>query len=100
MDIKKIVKCRCGIELPIKGGIGNSVNNPIKIIGTFNNVGVENSFITCMIGRNWIKVGQELILTQPKQTIDLIKVDVHHKNGFHRLHFYFDVFLKSVHLCS
>ena len=53
-----------------------------------------------MIGRNWIKVGQELILTQPKQTIDLIKVDVPHKNGFHRLHFYFDVFLKSVHLCS
>jgi hypothetical protein len=99
LTIKKIVKCRCGIELPVSGGIGNTINNPVKILSGFNIIAVENSFITCMVRRIWSKIEQRLIEKDTKK-IDMIIVEIPDVNGCQRLQFFFEIDLESSFFCS
>jgi hypothetical protein len=99
LTIKKIVKCRCGIELPVSGGIGNTINNPVKILSGFNIIAVQNSFITCMVRRIWSKIEQRLIETDSK-TIDIIIVELPRNSEPQKLQFFFEIDLKSSLLCN
>ena len=72
MDLKELIKNAYGIDLPIKGGAGNSIDNPIIIERTdFNDyISIEFDVLKCMgLARKieWKSLGQELIIEKEKK---------------------------------
>lgn len=78
MDIKNLLLKDFGIDLPISGGFGDSIDNPIIIHreGINDYVGTENDVLKFLAqGRRveWEKIGQSL-LSQNGRNIDKIKI--------------------------
>lgn len=79
MLIKKLIKKDFGVELPISGGLGNSIDNPIVIHRTELNdyVDTEYFILKCLgIGRRikWKMINQAL-LSHNNKDIDRIKIE-------------------------
>ncbi|MFZ4679003.1 MAG: hypothetical protein ACOYLP_02430 [Flavobacterium sp.] len=74
MEIKKVIEKRCGISLPISGGIANSIKNATAIEPVENYIEVENQFIGCMLGNKWEKYEQKLILEDNVYFIDHLSI--------------------------
>ena len=74
MEIKKVIEKRCGISLPISGGIANSIKNAVTIDSVQNYIEVENQFIGCMLGDKWEKYEQKLLVDDNIDFIDQIGV--------------------------
>jgi hypothetical protein len=74
MEIKKVIEKRCGILLPISGGIANSIKNAAAIESVENYIEVENRFIGCMLGDKWEKYEQKLLVDNNIDFIDQISV--------------------------
>lgn len=80
MNIRELLKKDFGVDLPIKGGPGNSVDNPVLIEkqeGLNNYVGVEHEYLRLIgLGRKieWKKIGQEL-LQHNGRMIDKMKIE-------------------------
>ncbi len=78
MDLKNLLLKDFGVDLPISGGFGNSIDNPIIIHrkGINDYVGTENTvlkFVGAGRGVKWESIGQEL-LTHNGRKIDKIKI--------------------------
>ena len=79
MNVREMLKEDFGVDLPIKGGFGNSIDNPVILIkeGQLNDyVAVEYSYLKYIgFGRRitWETLGQELI-THGDRKIDKIKI--------------------------
>jgi hypothetical protein len=78
MDIKNLLLKDFGVNLPISGGLGNSIDNPIIIHreGLNDYVGTEYTvlkFVGQSRGVKWEKTGQELISYNGRR-IDQIKI--------------------------
>ena len=79
MDIRKLLKKDFDIDLPIKGGAGNLIDNPVIIERTRLNdyVAVEHMVLKYLgLGRNidWKIISQELIQNNDRE-IDKIKIE-------------------------
>lgn len=79
MTLKGLLEKDFGVELPISGGFGNSIDNPIIIhkVGMNDYVGTEYFILKCLgTGRRieWKKLKQELI-THNNKKIDKIKIE-------------------------
>lgn len=67
MNIRELIKKDFGVDLPIKGGTGNSIKNPIIIEKTEMNdyVGTEYAVLKYLgLGRRieWRNLSQELLV--------------------------------------
>ena len=79
MTLKELLKSDFGVDLPISGGFGNSIDNPIILHRTDLNdyVGTESFILKCLgKGRKieWKLLGQEL-LNQNERNVDKIKIE-------------------------
>lgn len=79
INLKELLKKDFGIEFPISGGTGNSIDNPIVIhLTKFNDyVGTEYSILNCLgNGRRieWKILGQGL-LNHHDRKIDKVKIE-------------------------
>lgn len=79
INLKELLKKDFGVDLPISGGIGNSIDNPIIIhLAKFNDyVGTEYSVLNCIgkgRGIEWKIVEQGLLSHQDKK-IDKVKIE-------------------------
>lgn len=79
MTLKELLKNDFGVELPISGGTGNSIDNAIIIHleGMNDYVGTEYTILRCIgIGRRieWETLGQQLMSHNNKK-IDKIKIE-------------------------
>ena len=79
MNLRKLLLDDFGVDLPIKGGMGNSIDNPIIIVKEGNNdyVGTEFAVLRYLgIGRGieWKTLRQEL-LTHHSRQIDKVKIE-------------------------
>ncbi len=80
MFLRELIKNDFGVDLPIKGGMGNSIDNPIIIekSGFINDyVATEYAVLKYLgLGRRieWKTLGQQL-LTHNNRTIDKIKIE-------------------------
>ena len=100
MILKELLKKDFGVDLPISGGTGNSINNPIvihKTTGTNDYVGTEYTILKCIgIGRNirWKTLRQEL-LTHNNKKMDKIKIEItdatEGETVTHIENYYFDI---------
>ncbi len=99
MNLRALLKDDFGIDFPISGGTGNSIDNPIIIHKAIPNdyVGVEYDIIKCIgIGRRiqWKTIGQAL-MTHNNKSIDQIKIEVTEKTETEIVttieNYYFDI---------
>lgn len=99
MTLKELLKEDFEVELPISGGFGNSIDNPIIIHRTEINdyVGTEHLILKCLgKGRRieWKILGQELLNDNSKQ-IDKIKIETKETTEFELItqieNYYFDI---------
>lgn len=79
MDIRKLLLDDFGVDLPISGGQGNSIDNPVVIEKTGMNdyVGTEYAILKYLgIGRGleWKKLQQEYLIHNNRH-IDKIKIE-------------------------
>jgi hypothetical protein len=79
MALKELLKSDFGVDLPISGGFGNSIDNPIIIHSTDLNdyVGTEKLILNCLgKGREieWRILKQE-ILSHSEKKFDKIKIE-------------------------
>ena len=79
MTLKDLLKSDFGVELPISGGFGNSIDNAVIIhrSGINDYVGTEHFILKCLgkgRGIEWQFLGQEL-LNHNNQQIDKIKIE-------------------------
>ena len=79
MTLKDLLKSDFGVELPISGGFGNSIDNAVIIhrSGINDYVGTEHFILKCLgkgRGIEWQILGQEL-LKHNDQQIDKIKIE-------------------------
>ena len=79
MRLKDLLKSDFGVELPISGGFGNSIDNAVIIhrSGINDYVGTEHFILKCLgkgRGIEWQILGQEL-LNHNDQQIDKIKIE-------------------------
>ncbi|MGW8122232.1 hypothetical protein ACV07N_06185 [Roseivirga echinicomitans] len=79
MNIRELLKEDFGVDLPISGGLGNSIDNPVIIERTGINdyVGTEHSFLKYIglaRGIEWKLIQQEL-LEDDGRTLDKIKIE-------------------------
>lgn len=79
MTLKDLLKSDFGVELPISGGFGNSIDNAVIIhrSGINDYVGTEHFILKCLgkgRGIEWQILGQEL-LNHNDQQIDKIKIE-------------------------
>lgn len=84
MSWKQLLFKNFGINLPISGGMGNSILNPIVIHKTDSNdyVSIEYSTIThiCKLrNAKWETIGQKLI-TENGKTVDNIQIKIQESN--------------------
>lgn len=77
MEIRKLIKSNFGVDLPIEGGIGDSIENPVIIEATFSNyVWAEHAYVKYFcLQKNikWQSLGQKLISHNGKK-IDVIEI--------------------------
>ncbi len=79
MSLKDLLKSDFGVELPISGGFGNSMDNAVIIhrIGINDYVGTEHFILECLgkgRGIEWKILGQELLSHNDKK-IDKINIE-------------------------
>lgn len=79
MNIRELLIEDFGIDLPISGGLGNSIDDPVIIERTGNNdyAGIEHTFLKYIgLGRGieWKLIQQEL-LEDNGRTLDKIKIE-------------------------
>lgn len=79
MDIRKLLLDDFGVDFPISGGMGNSIENPIVLekAGMNDYVGTEYAILKYLgIGRGveWKKLRQEYFI-QNDRHIDIIKIE-------------------------
>lgn len=79
MTIKDLIKADFGVDLPISGGTGNSIDNAIIIHSSGQNdyVGTENFILYCLgkgRGVEWKFLGNELLVYGNKK-IDKLKIE-------------------------
>lgn len=79
MTIKELIKMDFGVDLPISGGFGNSIDSPIIIYRTDLNdyVGTEHFILKCLgKGRRieW-KIIEQTLLNHNGKKIDKIKIE-------------------------
>ena len=99
MTLKELLKKDFGVELPISGDFGNSIDNTIIIHRENINdyVGTEYFILKCLgIGRKieWKSLGQEL-LSYNNRKIDKIKIETKKTTQFEIItqieNYYFDI---------
>lgn len=99
MTLKELLKLDFGVDLPISGGFGNSIDNPIIIHRTGINdyVGTEHFILNCLgKGRKikWKVIIQELINHNNKK-VDKIKIETIETTEFEIItqieNYYFDI---------
>lgn len=99
MNFRKTIKNKFGVELPIKGGFGTSIEHPIIIDETqkYNYVSLEKKCINyaCQIeGKKWVMEKQELIDHEGKY-IDVIKIRISTNgdftNNYKEINYFFDI---------
>lgn len=79
MTIKELIKLDFGIDLPIKGGNGNSIDNPVVIEydkGINDYVYYMHTYVSCLCkGRNLIdwKIIKQSLINHKDRKIDQIK---------------------------
>lgn len=79
MNLKELIKNDFGIDLPIKGGTGNSIDNPIIIERTdFNDyISVEFDvlrYLGLIRKIEWKSTGQQLIFNN-ERNLDMIEIE-------------------------
>jgi hypothetical protein len=99
MTLKELLKKDFQVELPISGGTGNSIDNPIIIhrVGINDYTGTEHFILDCLgKGRRikWRILGQELLFHENKK-IDKIKIQTQQVAGTEIItqveNYYFDI---------
>ncbi|SDG82252.1 hypothetical protein SAMN04488062_102268 [Flavobacterium omnivorum] len=99
MSFRKTIKNKFGVDLPIKGGFGTSIEHPIIIDETqkYNYVSLEKKCINyaCRILQmDWVMVQQELI-EHKRKSIDILKIRLSNngdfENNYKTVSFYFDI---------
>jgi hypothetical protein len=98
MSFRKTIKNKFGVDLPIKGGFGTSIEHPIIIDETqkYNYVSLEKKCINyacCSLQMEWILLRQELIIHEGKY-IDVIKIGISTTADFENYketNYYFDI---------
>ncbi len=99
INLRTLLREDFGIDFPISGGTGDSIDNPIIIHKAIPNdyVGVEYDILKCIgIGRKieWKSIGQELLVPDDKY-IDKIKIEVTEKTETEIIttieNYYFDI---------
>ena len=99
MALKHLLKADFGVELPISGGFGNSIDNAIIIqrVGINDYVGTEHLILDCLgKGRriDWKILGQELLNHNDKK-IDKIKIETKKTTALEIItqieNYYFDI---------
>lgn len=99
MTLKELLKNNFGMDLPISGGTGNSIDNPIIIHkkGINDYVGTEHVILRCLgVGRNveWKMIGQRL-LSYNDRRIDQIKIETKQETANEIItqveNYYFDI---------
>jgi hypothetical protein len=82
----------CAIKFPIHSGFGNSLDNAVLIDEQITDyIKIQNNYITCILGQNWKKLTQSLIVQNDK-LIDKIYVEYYaNEEIVIYLNFYFDV---------
>ena len=95
MDIKKYMKQKTGINLPISGGDGQSKDNPVKINSDYKHmlIEVENDFISLWLDEGqWKKEEQSLLMLENEKKIDKINIHFIDANGIsYKKVFWFDI---------
>ena len=79
INLKELLKKDFGVDLPISGGVGNSIDNPIVIhLAKFNDyVGTEYSVLECIgkgRGIEW-KIVEQGLLSHRDKKIDKVKIE-------------------------
>lgn len=99
MTLKELLQLDFGVDLPISGGYGNSIENPIIIHKAEINdyVGTEHFILNCLgKGRQieWKFLKQEL-LNHNNKNIDKIKIETKEKTELEIItqieNYYFDI---------
>ena len=99
MSFRKTIKNKFGVDLPIKGGFGTSIEHPIIIDETqkYNYVSLEKKCINyscCSLQMEWILLRQELIIHEGKY-IDVINIGIStngvFEGNYKQITFYFDI---------
>jgi hypothetical protein len=99
MTIKELIKTDFGVDLPISGGFGNSIDNPIIIHkeGINDYVGTEYFILKCLgKGRRieW-KILEQALLTHNNKKIDKIKIETKQTTELETItqieNYYFDI---------
>jgi hypothetical protein len=97
MTLKELLKQDFQADLPISGGTGNSIDNPIVIhrVGINDYTGTERFILDCLgKGRRikWRFLGQQLLFHEDKK-IDKIKIEILQMNETepHIENYYFDI---------
>lgn len=95
MDIKKYIKNKTGVNLPISGGDGQTLDKPVKINSEYKNllIDVENDFISLWLDEGkWKKDKQELLFLDNGIKIDKISIHFIDDNGLRsKKVFWFDI---------
>jgi hypothetical protein len=95
MDIKKHIKRKTGVNLPISGGDGQSKDNPVKINSDYKHmlIEVENDFISLWLDEGkWRKEEQSLLMLENDKKIDKINIHFIDDNGTsYKKVFWFDI---------
>jgi hypothetical protein len=100
LNLRELLKQDFGMDFPITGGTGNSIDNPIVFERTDSNydyVGYEYSILKCLgIGRRitWKVISQSLLCHNGKD-IDKVKIETKETTATQIItqieNFYFDV---------
>lgn len=99
MDLKQLIKSDFGIDLPISGGMGNSIESPIviEIDGCKNCAEIENTILGCLgLGRRieWKLLKQQLLKNGEKH-IDKLQIETTHNTDYEIItqieNYYFDI---------
>jgi hypothetical protein len=99
MSFRKTIKNKFGVDLPIQGGCGTSIESPIiiDISQKYNYVSLEKICINyaCQIdGEKWVMEKQELIDHEGKW-IDVITIGIStnevFEENYKQAFFYFDI---------
>lgn len=98
-NLRVLIKNDFGIDFPISGGTGNSLNNPIIIHKVEPNdyVSVEYQILHCLgLGRRieW-KLLQQTLINQNNRKLDQLKIEVKEKTQTETIttieNYYFDI---------
>ena len=99
MSFQKTIKNKFGVDLPIQGGCGTSIESPIiiDISQKYNYVSLEKICINyaCQSdGKKWVMEKQELIIYEGKY-IDVINIGIStngiFEENYNQISFYFDI---------